>query len=244
MILDAKPVLSLEFFVACADNGRMSKPIASATRIAAIALAILCGLAEAQGFKFSNEDNAAAKEQAERDARVGAMLSTPCRDKIKSRKILVLIGEEKNGVVQAKQASFSPHFEAVNQRLRNLGLRTYTAEEIRRQVAQAEIDAYFKNDPDAALSAAKRLSANYTLRGLISSSATVNPILKVNQVAVGMQFVLTGANGKKISESQARSQSYAGADTGSMALTLINEQADEAVARLYSDYCQQDPGRK
>ena len=200
--------------------------------------------AHAQGFKFSNQDESAAKEQAERDARVGAMLSTPCRDKIKNRKILVLIGEEKNGVIQAKQGSFSSHFEAVNQRLRNLGLRTYTAEEIRRQVAQAEIDAYFKNDPDAALSAAKRVSASYTLRGLISSSATVNPVLKINQVAVGMQFMLTGANGKKISETQARSQSYAGADTAGMALTLINEQAEEAVARLYSDYCQQDLGRK
>jgi hypothetical protein len=198
----------------------------------------------AQGFKFSNEDNSAAKEAAERDARIGALLSTPCRDKIKNRKIVVLIGEEKNGVVQARQGSFSAHFEAVNQRLRNLGLKTYTAEEIRKQVAQAEVDAYFRNDPDAAMSAAKRLAANYTLRGLISSSATVNPVLKINQVAVGMQFVLTGANGRKISETQTRSQSYAGADVSGMALTLINEQADEAVARLYADYCQQDTGRK
>jgi hypothetical protein len=29
-----------------------------------------------------------------------------------------------------------------------------------------------------------------------------------------------------------------------MALTLINEQAEEAVARLYSDYCQQDAAGK
>ena len=215
-------------------------------RLASAAALYACCIAtsSAQGFKFSNEDNAAAKEEAERSARVGALLSTPCRDKIKNRKILVLIGEEKNGVVQARQGAFSPHFEAVNQRLRTMGLRTFTAEEIRRQVAQAEIDAYFKNDADAALSASKRLAANYTLRGLISSSATVNPVLKINQVAVGMQFVLTGANGKKISETQARSQSYAGADTAGMALTLINEQAEEAVARLYSDYCQQDTGRK
>ena len=223
----------------------MKQAIKSFARLACgILVALFAGQASAQGFKFSNEDNTAAKEQAERDARVGALLSTPCRDKIKSRKILVLIGEEKNGSVQAKQDAFSPHFEAVNQRLRGLGLRTYSADEIKRQVAQAEIDAYFKNNPDAALSASKRLAANYTLRGLISSTATVNPVLKINQVAVGMQFILTGANGKKISETQARAQSYAGADTAGMALTLINEQAEEAVARLYSDYCQQDPSRK
>ena len=220
-----------------------AKSIAS-RRASGVFLALCIAQASAQGFKFSNEDNTGAKEQAERDARVGALLSTPCRDKIKSRKILVLIGEEKNGTVQAKQDAFSPHFEAVNQRLRNLGLRTYSADEIKRQVAQAEIDAYFKNNPDAALSASKRLAANYLLRGLISSTTTVNPVLKVNQVAVGMQFVLTAASGKKISETQARAQSYAGADSAGMALTLINEQAEEAVARLYSDYCQQESGRR
>lgn len=233
----------LEFSARVEDNTRMNRYCFSAV---VCALLLVAGPASAQGFKFSNEDPAAkaAKDEAERGARIGALLSTPCLEKIKNRKILVLIGEEKNGTIFARQASFSPHFEAVNQRLRNLGLRTYSAEEIRKQVAQAEIDAYFKNNPDAALSASRRLAANYTLRGLISSSATVNPVLKINQVAVGMHFMLTGANGKTISESQSRAQSYAGADTGGMALTLINEQAEETVARLYSDYCQQDPGRK
>lgn len=218
--------------------------------VAASALCALLGApaALAQGFKFSSQDNTADKEEAERAARVGALLSTPCRERIKSRKIMVLIGEERNGVVSASQAAFNPHFEAINQRLRKLGLATFTAEEIRKQIAQAEIDAYFKNNPDAALSASRRLAASYTLRGLITSSTTVNPVLKVNQVAVGMQFVLTGANGKRISETQTRAQSYAGADASGMALTLINEQAEEAVARLYSDYCNQPeppaPARK
>jgi hypothetical protein len=214
--------------------------------VAALCASLGAGGTHAQGFKFSNPENTAEKEEAERAARVGALLSTPCRDRIKSRKIMVLIGEEVNGVVRAGQSAFSPHFEAVNQRLRKLGLATFTAEEIRKQIAQAEIDAYFKNNPDAALSASKRLAASYTLRGLITSSSTVNPILKVNQVAVGMQFVLTGANGRRISETQTRAQSYAGADVSGMALALINEQAEEAVARLYSDYCSQPdtPGRK
>ncbi|MFN0162470.1 MAG: hypothetical protein ACKVQQ_14660 [Burkholderiales bacterium] len=209
--------------------------------IAALAVCAVSGApsALAQGFKFSNQENTADKEEAERAARVGALLSTPCRERIKSRKIMVLIGEERNGVVSASQAAFNPHFEAVNQRLRKLGLATFTADEIKKQIAQAEIDAYFKNNPDAALSASRRLAASYTLRGLITSSAMVNPVLKVNQVVVGMQFVLTGADGKRISETQTRSQSYAGADASGMALTLINEQADEAVARLYSDYCNQ-----
>ena len=207
-------------------------------------VAALPAPAAAQGFKFSNEDKAQQEAQAARQQRIDAQLSTPCLERIKNRKIMVLIGEEVNGVVQAKQAAFSPHFDAINARLQNLGLRTYTQEEIRKQIAQAEIDAYFKNNPDAALSAAKRLAASYTLRGLISARAMRNPMIPVNQVAVSMNFVLTGSDGKRISQADAQSQSYSGADVQGMALTLINEQAEEVVAKLYSEYCQQPETRR
>jgi hypothetical protein len=206
-------------------------------------LAAIPVAAGAQGFKFSNEDKTQQEAQAARQQRIDAQLSMPCRDRIKNRKIMVLIGEEVNGVVQARQASFSPHFDAINSRLQSLGLRTYTQEEIRKQIAQAEIDAYFKNNPDAALSAAKRLAANYTLKGLISARAMRNPMIPVNQVAVSMNFVLTGADGKRVAQADAQSQSYSGADVQGMALTLINEQADEVVAKLYSEHCQQPEPR-
>ena len=55
----------------------------------------------------------------------------------------------------ASSRTTAPHYQAINERLHALGLRTYTPEEIRRQIAQAEIDAYFTNDPDAALSASQ-----------------------------------------------------------------------------------------
>ena len=200
--------------------------------------------AAAQGFKFSNEDKTQQEAQAARQQRIAAQLSTPCLERIKNRKIMVLIGEEVNGQVRAKQAAFSPHFDAINARLQNLGLRTYTQEEIRKQIAQAEIDAYFKNNADAALSAAKRLAASYTLRGLISARAMRNPMIPVNQVAVNMDFVLTGADGKRVAQANAQSESFSGADVQGMALTLINEQADEVVAKLYSEYCQQPEVRR
>lgn len=194
--------------------------------------------AHAQGFKFSSEDDSAKAAQAEQKAKVDAKLATPCRDKIKNQKIMVLIGESKNGVVQAGQSAFSPQFDAINSRLQGLGLKTYTQAQIRAQVAQAEIDAYFKNDPDAAISASKRLAAQYILKGLISSQASRNLSVNVNQVNISMQFTLTGSNGKMISQTSASNASYAGTDTSGMALTLINEKADEVVANLYSDYCQ------
>jgi len=189
------------------------------------------------GFKFSDEDKAAEQEKAARDASIAAQLSTPCMQRIKNSKIMVLIGERENGVLRTGQERFSQHFDAINSRLRAMGLRTYTQGEIRSQIAQAEIDAYFKNDANAALAASRKLAASYTLKGLITSAATVNPILKINQVSVSMNFALTGPNGRTLSQVDKRSESYAGADVDGMALTLVNEQAEEVVARLYSDYC-------
>jgi len=192
----------------------------------------------AQGFKFSQPDTAAKAEEDARQDRIAQQLSTPCRAELKGKKIMVIIGErQSNGMIAAQQQNYGPHFQAINGRLRSLGLATYTPEEIRKQIAQAEIDAYFRNDPDAALSAARRLGASFVLRGLISSSATMNPVMPVNQVAVNMGFTLSGANGRTISDVEATSSSYSGADVSRMALTLVNEQADEVVARLYGDYC-------
>jgi hypothetical protein len=151
---------------------------------------------------------------------------------------MVVIGERKtDGMIYARQENYGPHYQAINRRLKALGLRTYTPEEIRRQIAQAEIDAYMRNDVDAAISASKRLGASFILRGLITSQAAPNLMMAVNQVTVDMDFTLTGSNGRTISDTQARSQSYAGADVSRMALTLVNEKADEVVAQLYSDYC-------
>jgi hypothetical protein len=64
-----------------------------------------------------------------------------------------------------------------------------------------------------------------------------NPLMAVNQVSVNMGFTLTANNGRVISDTEASSSSYAGADVQKIALTLVNERADEVVATLYADYC-------
>ena len=195
-------------------------------------------LAAAQGFSFSQPDDSERAEQDAKAARIDDYLSTPCRQQLREKKIMVVIGEQNaEGRIFAGQQAYGPHAAAINNRLRALGLRTYTQEEIRRQIAQAEIDAQFRNDPDAALSASKRLGASFVLRGLITSQVNRNAIIRVNEVSVSMDFALTGSDGRLISTSGASSASYAGSDVGKMALTLVNEQADEVVAKLYADYC-------
>jgi hypothetical protein len=213
-------------------------PLRHAFAILALLAQLGSGPAGAQGFKFSQPDDSDRQEQEARQSRIAEQLSTPCRAAIKGKKIMVVIGEQQsNGIIAARQQNYGPHFQAINTRLRALGLQTYTPEEIRSQIAQAEIDAYFKNDPDAALSASKRLGAAFVLRGLISSQATRNPIMAVNQVSVNMKFTLYGSNGRVISDTEASSSSYAGANVEHMALTLVNEKADEVVPTLYADYC-------
>jgi hypothetical protein len=208
-----------------------------------LALVLLAALAfaeplQAQRFSFSQPDDADKQEREAREDKIARDLSVPCRAELKNKKIMVMIGErQSNGFIEARQQNYGAHYQAINKRLQALGLRTYTPEEIRRQIAQAEIDAYFRNDPDAALSASRRLGASFVLRGLISSQAMRNPMMAVNQVSVNMGFTLTGSNGRVISDTEASSSSYAGTDVQSMALTLVNERADEVVATLYADYC-------
>ena len=55
--------------------------------------------------------------------RIAAQLSTPCRADLKSKKIMVVIGEvQSNGYIAAQQQNYGPHFQAINARLRSLGL--------------------------------------------------------------------------------------------------------------------------
>lgn len=219
---------------------RDDRPAWSRSRWVVGACALLPALALAQGFKFSPDPGAErqAAEAAQRQQIVVENLSTPCKESIRNKKIAVIIGEQQsNGVVVAQQQNYGPHFQVINSRLQALGLRTYTPEEIRKQIAQAEIDAYFRNDPDAALAAAKRLSANFVLRGLITAQSSYNPVVSVNQVSVGMGFTLAAANGRTVANAAANAASYAGPDVSAMALTLLNEQADVVVSQLYSQYC-------
>ena len=192
----------------------------------------------AQGFKFSQQDDSERLENEARQSRIAEQLSTPCRAGIKDKKIMVVIGQQQsNGYIAAQQQNYGPHFQAINTRLRALGLKTYTPEEIRRQIAQAEIDAYFRNDPDAAMAASRKLGASFVLRGLITAQSGMNPMMAVNQVSVNMDFTLYGGNGRVVADAHANSSSYSGADVQHMALTLVNEKADEVVAQLYADYC-------
>jgi hypothetical protein len=191
----------------------------------------------AQAFSFSDEEAKDKAAAAPRPGSGGPAISAACKERLQKEKVMVLVAERGNNGMNADQGRYGMHFQAIDRRLQKYGMRTLSQEEIRKQVAQAEIDAHFRNDPDAALQAAQKHGASLTLRGVISSRRAVNRMLGINEVYINMGFTLVAADGHYVSEAGASSDSYAGGDTVGMAATLISEQADGVVRRLLNGYC-------
>jgi len=197
-----------------------------------------------QDFKFSTEEAKEAElrqqETAANAESVQKLVSVPCRRQLKNRKILVLIAERSTtDQWDADQTRYASMFHIIDSKLKALGLRTYTQEQIRAQIAQAEVDAYFKNDPDAALAASRKLGADYVIKGEISSRTGVNPISQIDEVSVNIELSLETAKGRALSEVETHADSYSGSDTMRTAAQLVREHADALVAQLYNDYCTQ-----
>lgn len=208
--------------------------------------ALVVGMAaqSASAFSFTEDAQKDAAEEAARSAAATAGLTAlpqPCLDELKRRKIMIVMGERSGEGITADQARYSPHFNAIHKRLQKLGIRTLTQQEIRAQIAQAEVDAYFRNDPDAALAASKKLGAQLVMRGLIEARSGMNPVLRIPEVSVSIDYALLTSGGTRLSEASASGESYSGSDTLAMARTLIEEQADGVVNRLLGGYCATRP---
>ncbi|HEX3395826.1 MAG TPA: hypothetical protein VHS76_03930 [Steroidobacteraceae bacterium] len=166
-------------------------------------------------------------------------LDAGCRRRLQSRRVLFLVGEQQGDQWLTAQDRFQPLLQVIEKRLRDVGFMLYTPQQIKAGIAQAEIDAYFKNDPDGALAASKKLGANFVLRGIINSQAGVNPVVQVNEVAVSIDMALSGLDGRTLSEVTVHTDSYSGSDTLRTALALVKEQADRLVGQLAGEYCSQ-----
>lgn len=206
-----------------------------------IVFALLIGFfaAHALAFSFSEDESRQSGKQqaAAAKQRAGASISPACKDALRGKTVMVVIGERTARGMSSEQSAYSSHFQAIDRRFKRLGLNTISQADMKAKIAQAEINAYLNNDMDAALNASKKMGTDFILRGVMSSRSAINPVLGIPEVYVSMRFTLNGADGRIYSEAGASAESYSGTNTGSMALTLINEQADGVVARLYRDYC-------
>jgi len=225
--------------------------VPKASRIARqlIVLASIIGTAAdpaEEPFRFSarveQEQAAEQAAEAQRAESIRQLVSVPCRDRLKNRKILQLMAEHREGRWLTEQDRFGRLTSIIDTQMRALGLGTYTQEQITSAVAQAEVDAYFNNDPDGALAASRRLAADYILRGDLTMTTGVNQVVGVREVAVDLQLTLSSASGQQLSAVDAHSESFSSVDTLGTASALLKRQADQLVAQLYNDYCRKaDP---
>lgn len=225
----------------------LGAPLTSASGAARALRMIAAPLAPASAaaFSFTEEEQRDRDDQHHEHAGrrgEGAGLSAACRAELGKHRTVVIIGERTSGGgLRTEQSAYGSHFQVLSRGLRNLGVRTYTQEEIHAQIAQAEVDAYFRNDPDAALGASRKLGADLVLRGTISSRSVFNEFMGLPEVAVTIALALADGSGHVISESSANADSYSGYDTLGMALRLMNERAPGVLATLFGDYCRRHP---
>lgn len=192
-------------------------------------------------FSFSEEEEKERAEERRAAARYKkkTQISDACKRKLNNKKVAFIIGETHvdGRIFPIIYRNYGMHFQIINQKLQNLGLHTYTQEEITEQIAQEEIAAALNNDPDAALSAAERLGANFILRGVIRSRSNFNHVARTNEVFVNMAFTLSNSSGRTVANAMADGDQWAGGDTLSISLNIVQEKAALIVAKLYHDYC-------
>ena len=205
---------------------------------AAFALAaVLTAPALGHCFSFSEEGQKESSARQAGAARNRALLSEPCKARIKGQKIALVIAERHQGINNINASNQGELFELLNGKLRAVGLSTITQQEINARVARAEAEAILNNDPDAAIAASKKLGTAFILKGLISARSGANKMVRANEVAVTISLTLSDSAGRVISQVRASGQSWAGSDVIGAAMSVLEDEADSLVARLYSDFC-------
>lgn len=204
----------------------------------ALAFALLLSLpSQAMSFSFSEEAQKESSARQAKSSRNQALLAEPCKARIKGQKIALLIAEKHQGLTSINASNQGELFELLNSKLRAVGLSTITQQEINARVARAEAEAILNNDPDAAMAASRKLGTAFILRGLISARSGANKMVRANDVTVSISLTLSDASGRVISQARTTGQSWAGSDVIGAALSVMEDEADSLVARLYSDFC-------
>lgn len=137
-----------------------------------------------------------------------------------------------------KKSVYGALVDVLNQEFQQLGLKTYSSAEINRQVARVKQEAFLSNgDPDAANSAAERLSADFMVKGLISTRAQINRVVQIEEVFVTINLSLFDRSGRQISNAQANETAFSDADVLTTIQKLVKEQSRYITYQLFRDYC-------
>lgn len=138
-----------------------------------------------------------------------------------------------------KKSVYGPLVDEFNLSFAQLGLRTFTAAEINDQIAIEEQKAVLNNDMEAALSAATRMRTDFFLKGIISTRAQTNKMVKVDEVFVTITLTLIDNKGHQLSTAKVSEATFSDADTLGTVQRLIKEQSHEITRQLFKDLCKE-----
>ena len=187
------------------------------------------------------------------------LLSTlSCPASLTGKKIATMIGEQhrddyngNNGTIitigepdwdrkfGTQKQVYGPLVSQLNQGFSQLGLKTYTCDEINSQIARAEQEAFLNNDMEGALTAAKRLQADFLVKGIISTRTQTNNVLKIEEVFVTISLTLYDKNGNQLSTALVKKAVFSDTDTLGTVQSLVKDQSYTIVYQLFKDYCRE-----
>lgn len=80
-------------------------------------------------------------------------------------------------------------------------------------------------------------NTDYLLRGTVTTQASANRYLVLNEISVNAALTMTTASGQVVSSVLSREESYAGNDLHRVYLDLVEQQAHSVASQLYTDLC-------
>ncbi len=208
-------------------------------------------------FSFSEYDNETDSTTADKAEKNLAALKCPAS--FKNKKIATMIGEQHRDdryshyatIITVgdpdfdyrfgtKKSVYGPLIDELNQSFSQLGLKTYTGAEINDQIAREEQEAFLNNDVEAALSAATRLKADFLLKGIISTRAQTNKVVKIEEVFVTITLTLHNSESTQLTTARVSEAVFSDADTLGTIQRLVKEQSRSITYQLFKDYCRKE----
>ncbi|MFN2355823.1 MAG: hypothetical protein ABR512_15040 [Desulfopila sp.] len=199
----------------------------------------------ALSFSFSEYE---AGEKSSETRPAPQLSDLHCPESLTSSRIVSMIGEMHRGkryvyrghwrgLFISEESVYGRLIEKLNHGFEQLGLTTYTNDEINEQIAREEQEAFLNNDLEAAMTAADRLQADYMLKGIISTHTQTNRMVKVDEVFVVIDLTLYAGDGTQLSTARVREVTFSDADIAATVQDIVNKQASRITYELFAQYC-------
>lgn len=197
-------------------------------------------------FSFSEYET---KENGRNAQPLDRLSDLHCPDSLTTSRIATMIGERhrdkryvyrwygRKDLLITEQSLYGRLIDKLNNGFKQLGLTTYTEEEINDQIAREEQEAFLNNDIEAAMSAAERLQADYMLKGVISTHRQTNKVVNVDEVFVVIDLSLYASDGTQLSSARVKEATFSDADISATVQDIVSKQASRITYELFAEHC-------